>query len=129
MGRPVVHFEIVGKDARGLQRFYEQAFGWRIGPRIAGAGVEYAMASPESERGINGGIGGADSGYAGHVTFYIEVPNLEETLLDIERRGGKCRMAPERVPDGPRIALFADPEGHIVGLVECDGDAAPSSPS
>jgi hypothetical protein len=25
---------------------------------------------------------------------------------------------PDRVPNGPVIALFSDPEGHVVGLVE-----------
>ncbi|MDB5028605.1 MAG: hypothetical protein JWO66_2294 [Candidatus Eremiobacteraeota bacterium] len=27
-------------------------------------------------------------------------------------------MPPDQVPNGPRIALFTDPEGHVVGLVE-----------
>jgi predicted enzyme related to lactoylglutathione lyase len=125
MGRPVVHFEIVGKDANALQRFYEQAFGWQIGPKMAGVDIHYAMAYPQAGVGIDGGIGGASDGYAGHVTFYIAVPSLEDALGEIERCGGKTMMPPDRVPDGPRIALFADPEGHVVGLLEAnqDGDA------
>ncbi len=30
MGRPVVHFEIVGKDADKLKRYYSELFGWEI---------------------------------------------------------------------------------------------------
>jgi predicted enzyme related to lactoylglutathione lyase len=29
-------------------------------------------------------------------------------------------MPPNDVPGGPRIALFTDPEGHVVGLVQAD---------
>jgi predicted enzyme related to lactoylglutathione lyase len=47
MANPVIHFEVLGKDAAALQRFYGEAFGY-----------------------------------------------------------------------GPTIALFADPEGHVVGLVK-----------
>jgi predicted enzyme related to lactoylglutathione lyase len=28
MGNPVVHFEVVGKDAQALQSFYKDAFDW-----------------------------------------------------------------------------------------------------
>jgi predicted enzyme related to lactoylglutathione lyase len=29
---PVLHFEVLTKDAPAMQRFYHHAFGWRIGP-------------------------------------------------------------------------------------------------
>src|SRR5215210_6639719 len=30
MGQPVVHFEVIGKDAEKLQRYYSELFGWEI---------------------------------------------------------------------------------------------------
>lgn len=30
MGQPVVHFEIVGKDAQKLHGYYSELFGWEI---------------------------------------------------------------------------------------------------
>jgi uncharacterized protein len=30
MGRPVVHFEIMGRDGEALKRFYGELFDWRI---------------------------------------------------------------------------------------------------
>jgi hypothetical protein len=30
----------------------------------------------------------------------------------------RSMMPPDRVPGGPRVALFKDPEGHVVGLVQ-----------
>jgi len=112
MSNPVTHFEIVGHDAEALQRFYADAFGWQIQP----AGPGYAMVHPGDERGINGGIGRPPEGGAPRVTIYIEVADLEATLAYVERLGGRRVIDPFQVPGGPSFALFADPEGHLVGL-------------
>ena len=116
MGNPVVHFEVIGSDAQALQSFYKDAFNWQIEEAIP----NYAMAHPGGEGGINGGIGAAMEGGAGHVTFYVEVPDLEAALSKIEGLGGSTVMEPSEVPEGPTIAMFADPEGHLVGLVKAD---------
>jgi predicted enzyme related to lactoylglutathione lyase len=116
MSNPVVHFEVIGRDAQALQSFYKDAFDWHIEPAIP----NYAMAHPGAESGINGGIGSSMGGGTGHVTFYVAVPDLEAALSKIEDLGGSTVMGPEDVPEGPRIAMFADPEGHVVGLVKAD---------
>ncbi len=112
MSNPVTHFEVVGRDAAALQRFYREAFGWQIKP----AGPGYAMAVPGDGRGINGGIGTPPEGGESRVTFYIEVPDLEAALQYVERLGGRRITDPIDVPGGPTYALFADPEGHVVGI-------------
>ncbi|SRR5712692_11786906 len=114
MGNPVVHFEVVGKDAAALQTFYEKAFDWQMKPAIP----HYAMAHPGAGGGINGGVGAAPNGGPGHVTFYVEVNDLAAALTTIESLGGRRVTGPMEVPGGPSIAMFADPEGHMVGLVK-----------
>ncbi|MDQ3892860.1 MAG: VOC family protein, partial [Actinomycetota bacterium] len=116
MGNPVVHFEVVGRDAEALQGFYRDAFDWQMQP----SGPGYAMAHPGEEGGINGGIGAAMEGGAGHVAFYVAVPDLEAALSKIEGLGGSTVMGSTEVPEGPTIAMFADPEGHVVGLLKAD---------
>jgi uncharacterized protein len=116
MGNPVVHFQVVGRDAETLQSFYKDAFDWQIQPAIPG----YAMALPGENVGIDGGIGATPDGSAGHVTFYVAVPDLEATLGKIESLGGSTVMGPEDVPDGPTIAMFNDPEGHLIGLIKAE---------
>lgn len=123
MDNPVVHFEVVGKDAQALQSFYKDAFDWQMELAVPSAPQEsgyYAMAHPGGEGGINGGIGQAMDGSAGHVTFYVAVPDLEAALSKIEGLGGNTVMGPTDVPEGPTIAMFSDPEGHIVGLLKAD---------
>ena len=112
---PGAFFEVVGRDADALQRFYGDAFGWRMQQFDPVEG--YDLARPGAEDGISGGIGPAYDEGSGHATFYVEVPDLGEALGKIESLGGRKVMAPvEVVPGGLSIALFADPEGHLVGL-------------
>jgi len=66
MGNPVVHFEIVSKDADALRKFYRDAFDWQIAAPMKGAGIEdYTMVDPNEGSGIPGGIGTAPEGYDG----------------------------------------------------------------
>lgn len=55
MGHPVVHFEIIGRDATRLQRCYAELFGWRIGEPARDMGF-YALVDGASS-GLAGGIG------------------------------------------------------------------------
>src|SRR5487761_476184 len=99
MGNPVTHFEVVGKDGAALENFYREAFGWEMETSMPG----YAMAHPGGEGGINGGIGTTPDGSPGHVTFYIEVSDLDATLTAIGKLGGRTLMGPDHVPGGPAI--------------------------
>ena len=119
MANPVVHFEILTKNPERLRDFYGRVFGWNIKGPVPGAGpgVRYLLVEKEGE-GIAGGIGSTPDGYDGHVTLYIGVANLEQALADVEKLGGSRMMGPEQVPDGPRIALFRDPESNVIGLVQ-----------
>jgi|CXWL01.1.fsa_nt_gi predicted enzyme related to lactoylglutathione lyase len=110
MGNPVVHFEIVGKDGKKLQKFYAGVFGWAIHPAPENYGFIHA-----EEKGIGGGIGETPEG-AGHVTFYIEVDDPAAYLKKIESLGGKTIVPVTTIPGQVTFALFADPEGHVVGL-------------
>lgn len=115
MRNPVVHFEVLGKDADALKRFYGDTFEWELESVMP----TYAMVSPaDGESGIPGGVGAGPENGPGHVTFYIEVDDLQAMLEKIAERGGSTVQPPMDIPDGPSIALFADPEGHVVGLVK-----------
>jgi uncharacterized protein len=120
MGQPVVHFEIIGKDAGKLRSYYSDLFGWDID---ADNPMNYGIVQREGNTnadgaGIGGGLGTGPEGYEGHVTFYIEVPDVEAALAKAESLGGSRTMGPEKVADGVEIGLFNDPEGHLVGVVK-----------
>jgi predicted enzyme related to lactoylglutathione lyase len=99
MANPVVHFEVLGKDAQALQSFYGEAFGWKLEDVMEGS---YYMAHPGS--GIDGGVG-ATPGGDGHVTFYVEVEDPATALEKISQLGGRTVQEPMDVPGGPTIGL------------------------
>jgi uncharacterized protein len=126
---PVVHFEIMGHDAAKLRSFYTNVFGWSVSDPIPGPDIEYSIAepAPNFQRGISGGIGKAPAGYDGHVTFYIVVDDMEAAFAKVEEHGGTRMMGPDKVPNGPVIGLFRDPDGRTIGLVD-PSDAMRTAP-
>jgi uncharacterized protein len=68
--------------------------------------------------GIGGGVGTGPENYPGHVTFYVEVPDVEAALAKAESIGGSRLMGPEKMMDQVEIGMFSDPEGHTVGVVK-----------
>ena len=120
MGQPVVHFEIIGKDAEALREYYSELFGWEIdadNPMKYGTVQREGNTNPDGI-GIGGGIGAGPEGYDGHVTFYVEVPDVEAALAQAESLGGSRMMGPEEPMEGVQIGLFNDPEGRTVGVVK-----------
>ncbi len=116
MGRPVVHFEIHGKDGKKLQEFYKTLFEWEIDDNNP---MQYGMVAAGQggpPDGVGGGIVQSDT--APMVTFYVQVVSLDETLKKAESMGGKTVMPPMDVPGGPTMAQVQDPEGNTIGLVK-----------
>ena len=123
MGQPVVHFEVIGKDGDALRSFYSGLFGWEID---ANNPMNYGLVSREGNTGtdgvgIGGGVGQGPDGYDGHVTVYIEVPDVEAALARAEGLGGTRVMGPERIMDQVELGQFTDPEGHLIGVVKTSG--------
>lgn len=69
------------------------------------------MAFPKADGSINGGIGGGKDGYSGHVTFYVEVPDLEAALSKIEGLGGGTVMPPDQVTGWSENCVVSRPRG------------------
>ena len=125
MGQPVVHFEVLGKDADKTQSYYSELFGWEIEPLPFENPTQYGLVKRDGNTnaqgvGIAGGVGGAPDGYPGHVTFYVEVPDVEAALAKAESLGGTRTMGPDQVPGGPTIGLFRDPDDNTVGVVQAE---------
>ena len=119
MGQPVVHFEVIGKDGDRLRSYYSELFGWEIdanNPMNYGTVQRDGNTNSEGA-GIGGGVAGGPEGYEGHVTFYVEVEDPEAALAKAESLGGTRIMGPDEVMEGLVIGQFADPEGHLIGVV------------
>jgi predicted enzyme related to lactoylglutathione lyase len=124
MADPVVHFEIIGKNASRLRIYYEDLFGWKantdsaVAPEVSAPG-NYGFidkVSTEDGTGIPGGIGGGEE-YDSHTVFYVGVENVKAALKRAESLGGKIVMGPVEKPGGGLVVgHFKDPEGNLIGL-------------
>jgi len=122
MGQPVVHFEVIGKDGASLQRYYSELFDWKIdadNPLGYGSVAREDNTVSEGVGSIGGGIASSPMpDYAGHVTFYVEVSDIDVALAKAESLGGKRLFGPDPVPGTDiEIGQFTDPEGHLIGLM------------
>ncbi len=114
MSQPVVMFEIMGTDGGALRAFYAEMFGWDIDDDNP---MSYGFVEPASKKGIGGGIGVLPEGYPGHVTVYVEVPDVEDALTRAEGLGATRIMGPETIMERVDVGHFADIEGHVIGLI------------
>ena len=107
----IIHVEVTGQDGPALQKFYSDVFGWSLDTNNPGG---YGMLRQDE---LSAGIGVAQDGGTGHVTFYVDAEDPQATLQRVEAAGGRVLMPLTKIAPETTIALFADPEGHVVGLM------------
>jgi predicted enzyme related to lactoylglutathione lyase len=111
MGNPVVHFEIRANDPDAARAFYGELFGWEY---PAGGIPGYTYVETGVPGAIPGGIGPTQGG-TDMVTFFVGVEDVAATLQAAERLGATIVQPVTQVP-GVTFGLFADKEGHVVGV-------------
>ncbi len=109
----VVFFDVAGPDRAKLRAFYTGALGWAVDP--------------------NGGIktpamDGVIRQDPPETLIYVAVTDINQTLARITAAGGQVVLGRTVVPNVVVFALFKDPAGNRMGLVEI-ARAAPASAS
>jgi uncharacterized protein len=112
MPHTISHVEISGADPNKLREFYGQVFDWQI---QAIPEMNYNMVNAEAPQPT---IGIGSSPETPYVTFYVAVPDLQATLDQVKKLGGTVMMEPTEIPGYVTMAMFSDPEGHIIGLTK-----------
>lgn len=120
---PAVMFEIIANDQAAASAFYARVFGWQYETGTGGFSyIHFPAGSPP----LLGGIGQAQPdtpGFEPGHNFYLLVDSLEKVLERAAKAGATPLMPPTAV-DGYRFAMFTDPEGNPIGLIEPFGDQA-----
>jgi predicted enzyme related to lactoylglutathione lyase len=103
MPAPIVFFDVAGPDAAKLNEFYAKIFGWRI----------------DANNGIDtGALKGTIRQDPPEKIIYMGVPDINAALEQIKAEGGTVDMPRTVVPNVVTFALFKDPAGNRMGLVE-----------
>jgi hypothetical protein len=103
MSAPIVFFDIAGPDAAKLKSFYAGNFGWEID-------AANGIATP--------GLKGTIRQDPAETLIYLGVPDINAALKKIEASGGSVVLPRMVIPNVVTLALFKDPAGNRMGLVE-----------
>ena len=125
VNNPVTWFEIIGKDATALQKFYKDVFGWKMTPPVAEMG-NYSMLTEHGpgEHGAGGGIGG-DQNDDHRVSVYVEVDDPQKYLDRAAKAGAMVLMPVTQITPDTTIAMFRDPAGNVNGILKANPRPAP----
>ena len=115
MAHPVVHWEIGAKDGKKQREFYAGLFGWEI---KIDQNADYGMVESAGEGGIGGGIMQMQSDVPPYLSFYVAVDDLQKYLDKAASLGGRTVVGPTPIPGVGAFAMFADPEGNVVGILK-----------
>jgi hypothetical protein len=113
---PIVFFDIAGTDLAAQSAFYKTVFGWEADPQ-GRLTVPAATPMPGLLR-----VEPPNQGPVAERLIYIGVPDITAALAKITANGGAVVFPRTEVPGVVVLALFRDPAGNRMGLVEMDGD-------
>jgi uncharacterized protein len=120
----VVHFEIPAKDPKRASTFYTKAFGWQINQYpnfeywMLGTTASDKDGAPTSPGSINGGMVKKGGMAPEHVTVTIGVADIDATLANVKKLGGKVTTKKTPIGDMGFSAYFEDTEGNVIGLYQ-----------
>jgi len=115
---PIVHWEIMGPDGDALKAFYSVLFDWKFNTP---EGFENYHTTEGDAMGVNGAVGQGSEETPAYNCIYVGVADIDATLADVESGGGVTAMPRTEIPGVVTFAMFHDPAGNLVGLVEDSG--------
>ena len=119
---PIVFFDIAGQDTDKMRAFYSEVFGWQIGAEKNGASpFNISAASP-----LPGVLRkeAATKVPPNETLIYLGVTDITATLAQVVAQGGGIVYPRIEVPGVVVMALFKDPAGNRIGLVEMENGKA-----
>lgn len=114
MGKPVIHFEIGGRDKQRAMEFYTKLFDWTSEPY---GPLAYKL-NTGSDKGINGQVTALGHEPQNYVMVYVEVEDVKASADKAVALGGKVVVPPMNLPGGGQFAWLSDPDGNLLGLLK-----------
>ncbi|HVR63711.1 MAG TPA: VOC family protein [Polyangia bacterium] len=109
---PIVHIEFRSSDFPRSSAFYAKVLGWQTQQNAAAT----YMKLDGTDGGLSTGWVRSDLNQAPGPLAYVEVDDLAATLVEVEKAGGRTIVARRPFAGGGEVALFADPDGNVIGL-------------
>jgi predicted enzyme related to lactoylglutathione lyase len=111
MPAEIVHIEFRSANFARTSEFYEKVFDWRMEQNASASYMKLSGANAPS-----GGWVRVDLVQSPGPVAYLPVEDLEATLKEVERAGGRVLVRSLPFAGGGEVGLFADPDGNVLGL-------------
>jgi uncharacterized protein len=114
MSSPLCHFELMVSDPKRAREFYGKILGWSFDDESMPG---YTLISTGHEP--NGGIfQRPDGAPAACANMYFKVADIAATLTAAAEMGAKVLIPKTEIPGVGYFAMFADPEGIPIGVMQ-----------
>lgn len=111
----IAWLEFTTGDLAATSDFMVEVFGWEVTPFMEG----YSTWMPSMEKGVLGCGLSSSMDMPQQASFYIYTPDIDAKLAEVEANGGSIVMPKMPIAEGmPNIAMFSDPSGVMVGLLD-----------
>ncbi|MEZ4563370.1 MAG: VOC family protein [Thermomicrobiales bacterium] len=124
MANTVTHFEIYGEDLPALADFYQELFGWQI-KKAPGIDYHTIQLGTNGSAGLRGGLQRRPIAEPRSWVHYISVADIDATVGEVIRLGGKVLREKTAVPQTAWYAVVEDPEGNVFAVWQADATAYP----
>jgi predicted enzyme related to lactoylglutathione lyase len=111
MAAEIVHIEFRSGNFARTSEFYAKVFDWKMEQNASASYMKLSGANAPS-----GGWVRADLVQSPGPVAYLPVDDLDATLDEVERAGGRVLVRSLPFAGGGEIGLFADPDGNVLGL-------------
>lgn len=107
-------------NANEVRDFYQAVVGWRSQDVPMGEYSDYAMLPPMGDTAVSGicHARGVNADLPPCWLVYITVKNLDESLSEVRKRGGKTRGEIRGAGGQGRFCVIEDPAGAVACLYE-----------
>ena len=111
MPAPIAHLEFRSFDFARTSAFYAKVFDWQTQLNATSTYMKL-----DADNGPSAGWVRAELSQAPGPLAYVVVDDLATTLAEVERQGGRILVPKLAFAGGGEVALFADPDGNVVGI-------------
>jgi predicted enzyme related to lactoylglutathione lyase len=111
MAFPIVHVEFQVQDADKARVWYERIFGWATEKDEKLNYVTFSSGEGQMAGGFSA------SGLPAGAVPYVAADDIPALLNKVEAAGGKVLQPEMEIPGMGTLALFADPDGNTIGVI------------
>lgn len=107
-------------DAGALKEFYQNVVGWKSADVDMGGYNDFTMLTPDGKTAVAGICHhrGTNEGIPPQWMVYINVADLDQSVKEVEGRGGTVILGPKNISGYGRYCLIKDPAGAVCALFQ-----------